>query len=134
MANPLLPCEAPRSGLKIDRIEVDNPRSLPEVLLLRRPSIVVMAVIASRRDPLQILGILATHNLYPSILLIGPGYPAWCVRRAAESRGFPVIGVRHRPLAATMLEQVPSPTPPQLTLQEDELLAFSRNSHCSTSP
>ncbi len=110
--------------LKIDRIEVDNPRSLSEVLLLRRPSIVVMAVDRVQADPLQILGILATHNLYPSILLIGSSDTRVLesVRRAAESRGFPVIGVRHRPLAATMLEQVLiSYTTAAAHFEEDEL-------------
>lgn len=116
-----------------ERVEVDSPAALKEVLAGRDPTIAVVAIDFVEADGLAVLQALAAHNKRPATFLVGSlnARVAASAKRAAEARGLSIVGASARPLDPIQLERVltehlktPAPIPrPDLerALGESEL-------------
>jgi EAL domain-containing protein (putative c-di-GMP-specific phosphodiesterase class I) len=97
--------------LGCDHIEPDTLESVQEVLAIRRPTLAVLSVDRTDVDCLALIKILADHDARPATLLVGANSPRVLasVKRAAEARGLPILGVACRPLDPIDIENMVSP-------------------------
>jgi EAL domain-containing protein (putative c-di-GMP-specific phosphodiesterase class I) len=97
--------------LGCEHIETDAAAGMHEVLGVRRPTIAVLAVDGIDAKGMAALDALAHHESRPSMLLIGSlsARVLASAKRAAKSRGLPVIGVATLPLDAVAVERLLSP-------------------------
>lgn len=91
-----------------DHIELAGPQELETILAVRRPTLAVLAVDRLETDGYGVLQALSQHGARPATLLIGTVdvRVLSSVRRAAEQRGLPVIGMLSRPLDENVLERL----------------------------
>jgi EAL domain-containing protein (putative c-di-GMP-specific phosphodiesterase class I) len=94
--------------LGCDHIEPETTDALHDVLALRRPTVVVLAVDRTDSDCLALMNILAHHHVRPSTLLVGVSTARVMasIKRAAEARGLMVIGTVPRPLQIAQVEEI----------------------------
>ena len=94
--------------LGCDHIEPESADALNEVLGIRRPTLAVLAVDSTDSDCLALMNILAHHHVRPATLLVGAttGRVMASIKRAAEARGLPVLGVTARPLKVAEIEEI----------------------------
>ncbi len=94
--------------LGCDHVESDSIEGLHEILSMRRPTIAVLAVDRVDTNFLLVLDALANHDAQPMTLLVGSVGPRVLAsaRRAAESRGLPILGIDTRPLDAVAVEKM----------------------------
>jgi EAL domain-containing protein (putative c-di-GMP-specific phosphodiesterase class I) len=94
--------------LGCDHIEPTGADALHEVLVIRRPTLAVLAVDGTDSDCLAIMNILAHHHVRPATLLVGVNSARLMasIKRTAESRGLAVLGVLARPLQIEMVEEI----------------------------
>ena len=94
--------------LGCDHIEPGTLEGLHEVLAIRRPTLAVLAVDRPDTDCLALINALAHHDARPATLLVGANNARVLasVKRAAEARGLPVIGVASRPLDPIEIEAI----------------------------
>jgi EAL domain-containing protein (putative c-di-GMP-specific phosphodiesterase class I) len=94
--------------LGCDHIEPDTADALHEVLAIRRPTLAVMAVDRTDTDCLALMNVLAHHHARPATLLVGSNSARILasVKRAAEARGLPVLGIFARPFDAIKIERM----------------------------
>ena len=92
--------------LSCERVECDSASGLDAILAVRSPTLAVVAMDSAECDGLAVLRALSDRDLRPAIFIIGSTAPRVLAgaRRAAEARGFKVIGTRARPLDASALE------------------------------
>jgi len=93
--------------LGCDHIEPETEDALHEVLGIRRPTLAVLAVDSTEIDCLALMNIMAHHHVRPATLLVGAtsARVMASIKRAAEARGLPVLGVTARPLKVTEIEE-----------------------------
>jgi EAL domain-containing protein (putative c-di-GMP-specific phosphodiesterase class I) len=97
--------------LGCEHVETDSPQALHDVLAVRRPTIAVLAVDRAEPDGFSVVHALAEQKSRPATLLVG-GMSARVlanVKRTAEARGLPVIGVATKPLDAPAIERLLTP-------------------------
>jgi EAL domain-containing protein (putative c-di-GMP-specific phosphodiesterase class I) len=94
--------------LGCDHVEAGTVESLREVLAIRRPTIAVLAVDRTDTDCLALIKVLGHHEARPATLLVGSNSARVLasVKRAAESRGLPILGVASRPLDPAVIEKM----------------------------
>jgi EAL domain-containing protein (putative c-di-GMP-specific phosphodiesterase class I) len=94
--------------LGCDHVEPDTAEALHEVLAIRRPTVAVLAVDRSDTDCLTLMNVLAHHHARPATLLVGSSdvRVLASVKRAAEARGLPVLGIASRPLNTLEIETI----------------------------
>jgi len=94
--------------LGCDHIQTDSAQTMHEILGMRRPTIAVLAVDGVDTNSQSAIDVLATHDVRPHTLLIGSvsARVLASAKRAAESRGLPVIGVTGRPFDAAEIEKL----------------------------
>jgi EAL domain-containing protein (putative c-di-GMP-specific phosphodiesterase class I)/AmiR/NasT family two-component response regulator len=94
--------------LGCDHIEPDGADALHEVLAIRRPTILVLAVDRTDSDCLASMKILTHHHVRPATLLVGESSERVMssIKRAAEARGLKVLGVLSRPLQIAQVEKI----------------------------
>jgi EAL domain-containing protein (putative c-di-GMP-specific phosphodiesterase class I) len=97
--------------LGCEHVEADSVQSLQEVLAVRRPTVAVLAVDRVDTNYLAVLDALAEHEARPVTLLVGSLGPRVLasIKRAADARGLPIVGVGSRPLDAITVEKLFSP-------------------------
>jgi EAL domain-containing protein (putative c-di-GMP-specific phosphodiesterase class I) len=97
--------------LGCDHVETDTVSGMQQVLGMRHPTIVVMAVDRIDAKGMAALDALAHHESRPAMLLIGSiaARVFAGVKRAASTRGLTVIGIAARPLDAIGVEKLLSP-------------------------
>jgi EAL domain-containing protein (putative c-di-GMP-specific phosphodiesterase class I) len=111
--------------LGCDSIEADSARGLRELLSIRRPTLVVLAVDRMEGDDQDVLDVLTHLPDRPPTLLIGSvnARVLASAGRAAETRGLQVIGTAERPLDPDAVERLLAPhlaTAPPIDLEEFE--------------
>jgi EAL domain-containing protein (putative c-di-GMP-specific phosphodiesterase class I) len=81
---------------------------LHELLVRRRPTLAILAVDRTDIDCLALMNVLAHHHSRPATLLVGSNSARILasVKRAAESRGLPVLGIAARPLDTIDMERI----------------------------
>jgi EAL domain-containing protein (putative c-di-GMP-specific phosphodiesterase class I) len=133
---------AERLGCEL--VETHSAENLQEILAVRRPTIAVLAIDCVDTNYLAVLDALAQHDARPTTVLIGSVGPRVLAstRRAAESRGLPVVGVGGRPLDAIAIERLLTPhlivAPPiqraelEQAIAELELTLFYQPKLCLT--
>jgi EAL domain-containing protein (putative c-di-GMP-specific phosphodiesterase class I) len=94
--------------LGCDHMEPDTADALHELLVSRRPTLAILAVDRTDIDCLALMNVLAHHHSRPATLLVGSNSARILasVKRAAESRGLPVLGIAARPLDTIDMERI----------------------------
>ncbi|MDB6106418.1 MAG: hypothetical protein JWO52_6417 [Gammaproteobacteria bacterium] len=94
--------------LGCDRVEVESPESVNEILAIRHPTLAVLAVDRIEASGLALLRAFSDRPIRPTVFLVGSLDPRvlGTLKRAAASRGLQVIGALTRPLDAVELEKL----------------------------
>ncbi len=94
--------------LGCDYIDPETADDLHEVLAIRQPTLAVLAVDRVDSDCLALMNILAHHRVRPAMLLVGVSSARVMasIKRAAEARGLPVLGLAPRPLKVAEVEEI----------------------------
>lgn len=94
--------------LGCDHVEPVSIETLREVLAVRRPTLAVVAVDRTDTDCLELIKLLALPEARPATVLVGSNGARVLagVRRAAESRGLPIVEVASRPLESIDIEKI----------------------------
>lgn len=111
-------------NLGADRVESESAENLEELLALRRPTLVILAIECLDASSLPVIRSLR-QGVVPPILLLGSGAPRILssAKRTLESYGLNVFGVAERPLTALAAEQLIAPRlskPVPISLEEFE--------------
>ncbi|HUY84563.1 MAG TPA: EAL domain-containing response regulator [Steroidobacteraceae bacterium] len=112
-----------------DRIEAATPAELDAILAVRRPTLAILAIDRPEADGYGALQTLSRHGARPATVLIGAVEPRVLasVRRTAEQRGVPIVGMLSRPIDPLALERLLAPhlSAPQPVLREEILTALA---------
>lgn len=94
--------------LGCEYVEADSAARMHEILSVRRPTIVVLAVDSMDAEGLAALDALARHESRPAMLLLGAmnARVFASAKRTAKARGIAVIGQATRPLDANTVERL----------------------------
>jgi EAL domain-containing protein (putative c-di-GMP-specific phosphodiesterase class I) len=94
--------------LGCEHVESDSATGMHRVLGVRHPTIAVVPVDRVDAKGMAALDALAHHESRPAMLLVGSisSRMLASIKRAAKSRGLPVIGIAARPLDAVSVERL----------------------------